>query len=163
MSTFQQLWFFLWRMMLLGLALGAALLGLYGAVLGAWAGGGLGLVVGFSLGSFYGFVPGLALGVVDGLLLGILAQRFNRYRHPEGRPYYEVAGWACATAGLLVLTAFTVPLYDPSAGLGVIELVRLWAVPVVAGVGASWWAGRKTVEWYAQEVLEARTARPSVN
>ncbi len=35
---------------------------------------------------------------------------------------------------------------DPSAGVGMIELVRLGVVPVLAAVSASWWAGRKLME-----------------
>ena len=35
---------------------------------------------------------------------------------------------------------------DPSAGVGMIELVRLGVVPVLAAVSASWWAGRQLME-----------------
>ncbi len=93
MDVVKLVWFFLWRMTLLGLGLGAALGAAYGAAvmaLGALGtdfvdnGGALanfltvlGAVVllgacGVVFGLLLGTLTGLVLGVLDGLLLGVL-------------------------------------------------------------------------------------------
>ena len=152
MDTAKLLWFFLWRMGLLGFALGTALGALYGALIGALGGGGAGAIVGFFYGYFYGAVPGLGLALLEGLLLGFLTRTFyRRHMPPEPHEYREVAGWACAAVSLLTMMAFVALLfYEPPAGIGLLEIVRFWAFPVLAATSASWWASRKVVGWYAR-------------
>ena len=125
MDILRPVWFFLWRMSLLGLGLGAALGAAYGAAvmaLGALvtdtvdSGGALanlltllgaavllgayGVVFGLLLGS----PTGLVLGALDGLLLGVLTRAF--YRAPaDVRNYHRVAGLTCAATSVLVLLA----------------------------------------------------------
>lgn len=137
-------------MVVLGLALGAAVGAVYGAVVGSLGGGGAGFVVGFVYGCVYGAVPGLVLGALDGLLLGVVTRTYYRHRPTDAHRYPGVAGWACAVASLLGLLAFVFSLYDPSAGVRADDLMRFWAVPVLAATSASWWAGRKVAGWYAR-------------
>ena len=125
MHIVKLVWFFLWRMSLLGLGLGATLGAAYGAAIialgvlvtdledngGALANfltllgavmllGAYGVVFGFLLGS----LTGLVLGALDGLLLGVLTQAF--YRAPTDlHNYHRVAGSVCATTSVLVLLA----------------------------------------------------------
>ena len=51
---------------------------------------------------------------------------------------------------LLALLAFVFPSYDPSGGIGAVDLMRFWAVPLVAVTSAPWWVGRKGTGWYAR-------------
>jgi hypothetical protein len=125
MEIVRLVWFFLWRMTLLGLGLGATLGAAYGAaVMGLGAlvtdlvdnGGALanyltllGAVVllgayGVVFGLLLGTLTGLVLGAVDGLLLGVLTQAF--YRAPaDVRNYHRVGGLMCAAASVLALLA----------------------------------------------------------
>ncbi|HEV2092677.1 MAG TPA: hypothetical protein VGR18_05875 [Rubrobacter sp.] len=128
MGTVKLLWFFTWRMALLGLASRAALGGVYGAallaisglyeefstnlpgevpmgpvqvVLAAW------LLAGFGggFGALIGAPVGLALGALGGLVVVALTLAAYRSPPPDGRGYREAAGLSCAVAALLALAA----------------------------------------------------------
>ena len=125
MDIVRPVWFFLWRMSLLGLGLGAALGAAYGAAVMALgtlvtdlvdSGGALanfltllGAVImlgayGVVFGLLLGVPVGLVLGALDGLLLGVLTRTFY-LAPPDVRNYHRVAGLVCAAASVLVLLA----------------------------------------------------------
>ena len=122
------LWFFLWRMTLLGLALGTALGGSYGAAFltigglierfsstlpGQTPTGPVVIVLGAILLAIYGAAIGVFLGAPVGLVLGTLdglvvaAFTLAAYRSPpvDERRYREEAGVVCAAAALLAFAA----------------------------------------------------------
>ncbi len=125
MATVQLLSFFVWRMVLLGSALGAVSGLVYGTTLMLGSlivpcamdlatcfdgtvnpvGGTLYFTVfGAVFGLLFGALAGSALGLVDGLLLGVLTRLF--YHPPsDGARYRKVAGTICAATGLLLLFA----------------------------------------------------------
>jgi hypothetical protein len=127
MAIIEPIWFFSWRMTLLGLALGALGGAAYGTAL--FSGGALigelprgeesalltepgrlvlGLVLLAVFASSFGIVAGapvgLMLGLVDGLLLGAMTLAFFR-PGASGRGYRAAAGAVCAVASPLVLFA----------------------------------------------------------
>jgi hypothetical protein len=122
-GTVKLLWFFLWRMGLLGPDLGAVLGGAYDILVPiAWTAiatftyegiepevaNTLGAI---ALGSFYGMLAGVILSVLvsfflgglGGLLLGILTRVFYYPASGNPRRYYLMMGLACAVASLLIL------------------------------------------------------------
>jgi hypothetical protein len=125
MNILKLIWFFLWRMSLLELGLGAALGAAYGAAVMALGtlvtdlvdGGGalanfatlLGAVItlgayGVVFGLLLSMPVGLVLGALDGLLLGVLTRAC--YLAPaDVRGYRRVAGLVCAAASVLDLLA----------------------------------------------------------
>ncbi len=135
MATLTLLGFFLWRMALLGLALGAGLGLVYGATLllvslivtcardltscfgdpANLLGAALYFpVFGAALGLLLGASAGLALGLVDGLVLGILTRLLH---HPltDAARYRKVAGTISgATALLLLFAAWASTGFDPT-------------------------------------------------
>jgi hypothetical protein len=135
MATKKLLWFFLSRMALLGLALGAGLGLVYGATLllgslfvacvvdfancfsGAAdpVGGALySSMFGASFGLLLGALAGLTLGLVEGLLLGVLTRLF--YRRPiDAASYRKAAGTISGATGFLLLfAAWTRSGFDPT-------------------------------------------------
>jgi hypothetical protein len=140
-STVTLLWFFLWRMTLVGLALGAGLGAAYGlvvvpsvffltGVLGSEgfatnvqvAGGAYFLMI-FStpFGAVLGALAGLTLGIVEGVLLCVIT--LFRYRDPssETSKYQRGAGLTCAVGTLVSFAvlwgAYLFPLVLPNSGL----------------------------------------------
>jgi hypothetical protein len=133
------LWFFLWRMALVGLALGAGLGAAYGlvvvpsvflltAVLGsegpgtnAQVAGGAYFLMIFStpFGAVLGALAGLVLGILEGVLLGVLT--LFRYRDPpsETSKYQRGAGLTCAVGSLVSFAvlwgAYFLPFVLPSS------------------------------------------------
>lgn len=124
MSTLRLLWFFVWRMVLWGFALGAlaggAFIAANAVVAAGWLiltgqealGGGsansaswvylLGAMVIFGA---LGSVVGLALGLLCGLLLFALTNAFFHPLPTDTAWYRRAAGWVCATASALALLA----------------------------------------------------------
>lgn len=127
MGTAKLLWYFVWRMALLGLASGAVLGAVYGAALLSIGGlyeefsaaplpgevtmGPVQVVVGALLlagygggfGALIGAPAGLVLGALGGLVVVALALAAYRSPPPDGRGYREAAGPLCAVAALLAL------------------------------------------------------------
>jgi hypothetical protein len=145
-STVTLLWFFLWRMTLVGLALGAGLGAAYGlvvvpsvflltGVLGsegtgtdAQVAGGAYLLMFFStpVGAVLGALAGLTLGILEGVLLCVLT--LFRYRDPtsETSRYQRGAGLTCAVGTLVSFAvlwgAHFFPFTLPSSGPTLAEL-----------------------------------------
>jgi hypothetical protein len=135
MATVKLLCIFLWRMALLGSALGAGLGLVYGATLmfaslivpcpmdlAACFGGTVNpvggalyfAVFGAGFGLLFGALAGSALGLVGGLALGTSTRLF--YHPPtDGARYRNAAGTICGATGLLFLfTAWAVAGFDPT-------------------------------------------------
>ena len=135
MATVKLLCFFLWRMALLGSALGAGLGLVYGATLmlaslivtcamdlaacfdgtANSVGGALYFAVfGAVFGLLLGALAGSALGLVGGLALGISTRLF--YHPPtDGARYRNAAGMICGATGLLLLfAAWAKAGFDPT-------------------------------------------------
>jgi hypothetical protein len=139
------LWFFLWRMTLVGLALGAGLGAAYGlvvvpsvffltGVLGSGPGtnaqvaGGAYFLIIFStpIGGVLGALAGLMLGILEGVLLW--AVTLFRYRDPSGETtrYQRGAGLTCAVGSLvsfaMLWVAYLFPFALPNSGLSSAEV-----------------------------------------
>ncbi len=135
MATVKLLCFFLWRMALLGSALGAGLGLVYGTTLmlaslivtcamdlatcfGGTANPVVGTlysaVLGAFLGLLFGAPAGSALGLVGGLALGTSTRLF--YHPPtDGARYRNAAGMVCGATGLLLLfAAWASTGFDPT-------------------------------------------------
>jgi hypothetical protein len=145
LDTFKVLWFFLWRMTLLGLALGAGLGAAYGmvvppsiflltGVLGSGPatnaqiadGAYLLMFVGTPVGGVLGAVAGLTLGILEGMLLCVVT--LFRYRDPssETSRYERVASLTCAVGSLVsfavLWVSYVVPFALPNSGPSLAEL-----------------------------------------
>ena len=181
-STVTLLWFFLWRMTLVGLALGAGLGAAYGlvvvpsvflltAVLGseglatdAQVVGGAYFVMIFStpFGAVLGALAGLPLGILEGAVLGAVAV----WHHCEVAPgdplrYRRAAQLACVAACVLAVASFWGVLfwqYRDSASVRVVftrdltEALILVVGPLLTATTASWLAARRVVGRYAREI-----------
>jgi hypothetical protein len=144
-SSATLLWFFLWRMTLVGLALGAGLGAAYGlvvvpsvffltGVLGSGPGtnaqvaGGAYFLIIFStpIGAVLGALAGLMLGILEGVLLW--AVTLFRYRDPssETSRYQRGAGLTCAAGSLvsfaMLWVAYLFPFALPNSGLSSAEV-----------------------------------------
>ena len=98
MHAVKPLWFFFWRMVLRGLALGAGLGMVYGLLVGGIT---FPYGVGFLIaGPFYGTVGGLFLGAVGGVVLFAVTLLC---RSDANRRYRAAAGLACAVACMLAV------------------------------------------------------------
>jgi hypothetical protein len=175
------LWFFLWRMTLVGLALGAGLGAAYGlvvvpsvffltGVLGSegfatntqLAGGAYYLMI-FStpFGAVLGALAGLTLGILEGAVLGAVTV----LRHREGASgdplrYRRAAQLACVAACVLAVASFWGVLfwqYRDSASVRVAftrdltEALILVVGPLLVATGATWFAARRVAVRYARE------------
>jgi hypothetical protein len=140
------LWFFLWRMTLVGLALGAGLGAAYGlvivpsvflltGVLGSEGSGTDAQVVGgayflmiFStpFGAVLGALAGLTLGILEGVLLCVVTLFRYRALSSETSRYQRGAGLTCAVGTLVSFVvlwgALFFPLVLPSSGLSSAEV-----------------------------------------
>ena len=125
MTAVKLLWFFVWRMTLLGLALGAGLGAAYGGALllaalpfgyevdvgtslenfaNALASAPAMVALGVVFGALFGAPVGLVLGVLNGLLLGSLTSVL--YRPPtDAARCRRAAGAVCGTTTLLLFLA----------------------------------------------------------
>jgi hypothetical protein len=124
-ATVKLLWFFVWRMALLGLALGAGLGLVYGATLllasllvpcalhlaicieATVNQVGAGLILplfGAGFGLLLGATAGFALGLVGGLVLSLLTRLFY-YPPADETSYRNAAGTICGVTVLLLLCA----------------------------------------------------------
>ena len=145
-STAELLWFFLWRMTLVGLALGAGLGAAYGLVVvpsvffltgvlgsegfatNAQVAGGAYFLMFFSTpaGAVLGAVAGLTLGFLEGVLLFVVT--LFRYRDPssETSRYQRGASLTCAVGTLVSFAvlwgAYFFPFALPSSGPTLAEL-----------------------------------------
>jgi hypothetical protein len=128
------LWFFLWRMTLVGLALGAGLGAAYGLVIvpsvflltgvlgsegpgtDAQVAGGAYFLMIFStpFGAVLGALAGLTLGILEGVLL--CAVTLFRYRDPSSETfeYRRGAGLICAVVSLVSFAMLWGPTSSPS-------------------------------------------------
>ena len=181
-SSVTLLWFFLWRMTLVGLALGAGLGAAYGlvvvpsvffltGVLGSegfatntqLAGGAYFLMI-FStpFGAVLGALAGLTLGILEGAVLGAVTV----LRHREGASgdplrYRRAAQLACVAACVLAVASFWAVLfwlYRDSASVRVAftrdltEALILVVGPLLLATTASWFAARRVAGQYAREI-----------
>jgi hypothetical protein len=145
-SSVTLLWFFLWRMTLVGLALGAGLGAAYGLVVvpsffflsgvlgsegfatNAQVAGGAYFLMIFStpFGAVLGALAGLTLGILEGVLLGVFT--LFRYRDPssETSKYQRGAGLTCALGTLVSFAvlwgAYFLPFVLPSSEPALAEL-----------------------------------------
>lgn len=169
MDTLRVLWFFLWRMSLLGLALGAMLGAVYGFMLMVVASAVSMLAAGNShyqggaefvvvIGAFYGGIfigapAGLVLGILDGFFLGALMHVMYR-QSIDLHKYRRTAGWACAAMSLAAFLALSWIFANPDGAFfdeELVDLLFLAVVPALIASFALWWAGRKVAVWYARE------------
>ena len=145
-SSVPLLWFILWHMTLVGLALGAGLGAAYGLVVApsvflltgilgsegigtdAQVAGGAYLLMIFStpLGAILGAVAGLTLGIVEGMLLCVVT--LFRYRDASGEApgYQRGASLTCAVRSLasfaVLWGAYLFPVALPNSGLSSAEV-----------------------------------------
>ena len=174
-STVTLLWFFLWRMTLVGLALGAGLGAAYGLVVvpsvffltgvlgseglatNAQVAGGAYFLMIFSTpcGALLGALAGLTLGMLEGAVLGAV----TLLRHREGASgdplrYSRAAQLACVASFWGVLFW----LYRDSASVRVAftrdltEALILVVGPLLLATTASWFAARRVAGQYAREI-----------
>ncbi len=183
------LWFFLGRMILVGLALGAGLGAAYGlvvvpsiffltGVLGsegpgtdAQVAGGAYFLMIFStpFGAVLGALAGLTLGLLEGAVLGAATV----LRHREGASgdplrYRRAAQLACVAACVLAVAVFWGLVfwqYRDSASVRVAftrdlpEALILVVGPLLVATGASWWAARRVAGRYAHETASGTPPR----
>lgn len=180
-DTLELLWFFLWRTVLLGLALVGLLAAAYAmssltltmvvntftqdepgytnpvAAL-IWVIG-TGLVFGA-----WGALVGAVLGVLGGLSLGLVTRL--RYRAPtDVQEYRRMAGRVCAAITFAALLAtWAAKGFDPATFVlwrpfDLPEGDKTTALTVTVTMalvitGAMWWAGRKVAAWYLSHSRE---------
>ena len=159
MHAARLLWFFLWRMVLQGLVLGAGLGTLYGLLLGGMLFPyGLGFVI---VGPLFGTVGGPFVGAVGGVILFVAT--FLRRSNGERR-YRTVSGLACAVAGVLTMIS-SCEIAFRASGLGslasevmferyMVETLFFVVFPAIGAGCAMWWAGRRVAEKYIDEFHE---------
>jgi hypothetical protein len=143
-STVELLWFFLWRMTLVGLVFGAGLGAAYGMLVvpsifllsGVGSGPGtsaeaadgaaFSMLIGTPVGGVLGAVAGLTLGILEGVLLCVVT--VFRYRDPssETSKYQRVASLTCAVGSLVsfavLWVAYVFPFVLPNSGPSLAEL-----------------------------------------
>lgn len=188
MRTLSLLWFFMWRMTLLGFGLGALVGAAYGEAMlmsvivpsiltGNTGSGdsGYALFVAFSTGLIYGLVGavvGLALGTFCGLLLFGQARAFYHPVLNDFDRYRRTAGRACAAVGILtILTGWLIWLvyqaarYELSVSLGpfgfAVEATVLVVVPALLSAGAMWFLGRRVASQYTRKLVGSEAANHS--
>jgi hypothetical protein len=159
MGTFELFWFFVWRMALWGLELGAGLGVAYGLLIGIVPFGIL--VLPFTVA--FGVLIALPLGIAEGTLLFFVTLLYYRRGAPRApHRYREIAGIAGAATGVLALAVLT-ELGFRRSGLSLLssetwqagDLYETIVVvsPTLAAGCASWWASREVAERYSREFL----------
>lgn len=186
-TSLRLLWFFGWRMPLLGSGLGSLLGAIYGVLLpsvmvagaavaneGGQTGGAADLLGALLLGAFYGALlggvvgalAGLVLGLLDGIVLFALARAFYYPVPADAQRYRRTAGATCAlTSALAFSAAWAFPFSNPSADFGGffgtwrVDLALIVIVPTLIAAAAMGLLGSLMATWHTKKTSRAGSSQ----